>query len=111
MKRGADRCCRDESHFDRLVHEKPKVVHMKWDKPLECTVPTAPWCLIISGDSGEFLLGNVLLLKLEIDVERELDLLAVPFAADESEINLMMLMSLRLEYSTMKKLESRAAEN
>ncbi|KAG3095918.1 hypothetical protein PI125_g16132 [Phytophthora idaei] len=38
--------------------------------------------LIIPGDSGEFLLGNDLLLMLGIDVERQIDMLAVPFAAD-----------------------------
>ncbi|KAE9283919.1 hypothetical protein PF008_g27283 [Phytophthora fragariae] len=42
-------------------------------------------CLIIPGSSGEFLLGNDLLLKLGIDVERQIDLLAVPLAADENE--------------------------
>ncbi|KAE8981747.1 hypothetical protein PR001_g23913 [Phytophthora rubi] len=42
-------------------------------------------CLIIPGSSGEFLLGNDLLLKLGIDVERQIDLLAVPLVADENE--------------------------
>ncbi|KAG1683832.1 hypothetical protein DVH05_012768 [Phytophthora capsici] len=42
-------------------------------------------CLIIPGDSGEFLLGNDLLLKLGIDVERQLDLSAAPLAADGNE--------------------------
>ncbi|KAG2803199.1 hypothetical protein PC110_g16438 [Phytophthora cactorum] len=42
-------------------------------------------CLIIPGDSGEFLLGNDMLLKLGIDVERQLDILAVPLAADKNE--------------------------
>ncbi|ETK74038.1 hypothetical protein L915_19092 [Phytophthora nicotianae] len=48
-------------------------------------------CLNIPGDSGEFLLGNDLLLKLGIDVKRQLDLLAVP---TRPKANLMVLMNL-----------------
>ncbi|GMF21916.1 unnamed protein product [Phytophthora lilii] len=38
-------------------------------------------CLIIPGDSGEFLLGNDLLLSLGIDADRQIDMLAVPLGA------------------------------
>ncbi|GMF66217.1 unnamed protein product [Phytophthora lilii] len=61
-----------------IVHLKVKLrtiagfVHIA--KPVEC--------LIIPGDSGEFLLGNDLLLSLDIDVDRKFDMLAVPFGAD-----------------------------
>ncbi|ETO99946.1 hypothetical protein F441_22629 [Phytophthora nicotianae CJ01A1] len=108
---GADRCCLDESCFDRLVHVKPEIVRIKLDEPLNCTMADGTsvcvdWtvklnvrlrtiagnvhvaepveCLIIPGSSGEFLLGNDLLIKLGIDVERQLELLGVPLAADKN---------------------------
>lgn len=35
---GADRCCLDESCFDRLVNVKSDIMRVKLDEPLECTM-------------------------------------------------------------------------
>ncbi|POM66999.1 Hypothetical protein PHPALM_17061 [Phytophthora palmivora] len=101
---GADRCCLDESCFERLRKVKPDIVRIKLNEPLQRmmadgTSVRVDWivqlklrlqtvagkpveCLVILGDSAEFLLGSDLLLKLGIDVERQIDLLDVPLAAD-----------------------------
>ncbi|ETP03553.1 hypothetical protein F441_19495, partial [Phytophthora nicotianae CJ01A1] len=54
-----------------LMYHVPEAMSDIWKL---CEVPVE--CLNISGDSSEFLLGNDLLLKLGIDVKRQLDLLA-----------------------------------
>ncbi|KAK1943651.1 hypothetical protein P3T76_005047 [Phytophthora citrophthora] len=114
---GAGRCCLDERCFDKLVNVRPDIVRVKLDEPIEGTMADGTsifvdWtvklkvrmrtiagivqiaepveCLIIPGGSGEFLLGNDLLLRLEIDVERQVDLLAVPFAADAEFFGLIL---------------------
>ncbi|KAL3668886.1 hypothetical protein V7S43_006175 [Phytophthora oleae] len=42
-------------------------------------------CLLIPGTSGEFVLGNDLLCMLWIDVERLMDLLAIPLADEVND--------------------------
>ncbi|POM64026.1 LOW QUALITY PROTEIN: Hypothetical protein PHPALM_20510 [Phytophthora palmivora] len=100
---GTDRCCLDESCFERLRKAKPYIACVKLDEPLQCmmancTSVRVDWTVklnlrlqtiagksFIPVDSGEFLLGSDLLVKLGIDVERQMDLLAVLLAADVND--------------------------
>ncbi|EEY65029.1 glycoside hydrolase, putative [Phytophthora infestans T30-4] len=60
--------------LDYRFPEAKTVIKKLYSLPVECST--------IPGDSGELLLGNDLLLFLGIDVKRQIDMLAVPFAAD-----------------------------
>ncbi|GMF16699.1 unnamed protein product [Phytophthora fragariaefolia] len=110
----ADRCCVGEVCVKRLKRLNPDILLTKQDESGECKMADAviifvEWtmklrlrlrtiagmvhvaelveCLLIPGSSGEFLLGNELLLLLGIGVERQLDLLAEPTDANDVEFD------------------------
>ncbi|OWZ09291.1 LOW QUALITY PROTEIN: hypothetical protein PHMEG_00018028 [Phytophthora megakarya] len=85
---GADRSCLDESCFKRLTNVKPDIVRVKLAKPLKCTMADNTSVLVDWIVKLNLRLQTIagvatpehfydLLIRLRIDVDRQVDLLAV----------------------------------